>query len=116
MEETTKFTPEMSLILEVIRRAVWDAVGADSIIHHRDVRSIPYRRHAEAWILARSEGAHTPFTCAWCCEVLGISQKRLIAHMRQLQREGVVQKPGKKCQYGYALQRVIEDDRLCVLR
>lgn len=116
MEETTKFTPEMSLVLEVVRRAVWDAVGADTIIHHRDVRLTPYRRQAEAWLLARSDGAHTPFTCAWCCEVLGISQKRLIAHMRELQHEGLVQKPGKKCQYGYALQRVIEDEEMYQVR
>lgn len=111
MFEEDTFSAERSLILEVIRRAVFDAAGLSSA--QKRARITPYQRQAEAWILSAPDDRLQPFTCAWCCEVLGVDQRKVIRHMRELQKNCIVQGPGKKAQYGGGLKRVMDSGVTC---
>lgn len=106
------FTPELSLVLEVLRRAVWDALAG-----YHDTTSAygpgyrgqynVFARQAEAWLTSRET---EPWSCIWCCEMLGVSQQKVIDHIKELKSLGEKRGPGRKADYGIALQQVMDDD------
>jgi hypothetical protein len=117
MIERPFYCPELSLVLEVIRRAVYDAIaefdttGAYAPRFRHKYNTIA--RQAEAWILSRET---REWSCYWCCEQLGVSQRAVIKHMIQLKTDGVVRGPGKKPYYGTGLKAVLQGGNECELK
>lgn len=72
--------PERLLLMEVICRAINDAIG-----HYRNGGNTSYYDKIEArrWIFEREE-TNQPFGFGWCCEHLNIEPRRLRLQIERL--------------------------------